>query len=141
MGPRGDPIATPPICWYSFPSGHLKGASLVQSSSSLCKIFGGIFGGVIVGWLYTCFRIISIVSSMGTLVNRLSTSSEPIIPLHLLELIKSRKSLVDLIVYWLGVKGEIILLRYLAKLYVGVGICDIIGRSGLPSLWIFTLLF
>ena len=78
---------------------------------------------------------------MGTLVNRLSTSSEPIIPLHLLELIKSRKSLVDLIVYWLGVKGEIILLRYLAKLYVGVGICDIIGRSGLPSLWIFTLLF
>ena len=48
-------------------------------------------------------------------------------------------SCVDLILYLFGIYGTIILLRIFNMWYTGVGICEIIGLIGLPSLWGFII--
>ena len=64
--------------------------------------------------------IISIVGTIGTLENKLSTSNDAVNPLQLLDLSISMTSDDD---NW----------------YVEVGICEIIGLSGWLGLWILTL--
>ena len=46
-------------------------------------------------------------------------------------------SCVDLILYLFGIYGIIISLRIFYMWYTRVGICEIIGLIGLPSLWVF----
>ena len=74
------------------------------------------------------------VSSTGTLVKRLSTSNDAINPWGELPLMMSMKSFDDLRLNFVGVNGVNKLHSFLARLYVGAGICEMIGLNGLPSL-------
>ena len=80
--------------------------------------------------------MISIVVWTGTFVNRDSTSSEAMQPVGLVSFIIWRKSSVELMEYLEGMYGLIMLLSCLAMLYTGVGICEIMGLSGLLGLWV-----
>ena len=73
-------------------------------------------------------------------MKRFSTSSYAVMYLlRGLEFKISMKSLVDLMLYLFGIYGWIKLLRILDMWYTGVGICEIIGLSGLPGLWVLIL--
>ena len=97
----------------------------VHSFKSCPSKFLDILGGGI--WLLeqaNCI-FISIVSSIGTFVIRLPTSSDVTLPLYLFVWSKSMKSLLDLSKYFVGMKGDTILFNFLGNLYVGDFNCDI----------------
>ena len=74
-GPKGDPIATPSIWSYYWPS-KTKWLLLVAKASKSFKTERGSFGGL--AKAYNFSRQICIVSSSGTLVKRELTSKEHI---------------------------------------------------------------
>ena len=113
-------MATPSFCLYNLPCGHRKGTSVVQYTNSFFSMVAGIMGGFIRGCLYTLFRMISIVSATGTLVNKLSTSNVEMLPTSLVSSNISRNSSDDLILYFSGVYCLIMLSNCLAILCVGV---------------------
>ena len=90
---------------------------------------------------YTFCIMISIVSSTGTLVNKLSTSKDASSSGFFTVFIIRINSFVESIMYCLGKYGAIMLLIHLAMTYVTVPTCDIMGRCGgsIWCLWIFGL--
>ena len=62
-------MATPYFCLYNLPCGYQKGTSVVQYTHNFFSMLAGIMGGFILGCLYTLFKMVSIVSATGTLVN------------------------------------------------------------------------
>ena len=80
------------------------------------------------------------VLSTGTLVNRLSTSREAMVEFSSVGASRriSRKSVAELRQNLLGIYGVRSWLSFFAIAYVGVGICDMIGHSGLLGLCVFT---
>ena len=88
----------------------------MHKRSNFIKISLGILGGGISGWLYARLIMTSIVASIGMLVNKLSTSSDAIMPSPLDVYRRSKNSLVELTEYCLGRYGEIIWLSCLDNL-------------------------
>ena len=113
-------MATPSFCLYNLPYGHRKGTSFVQYTNSFFSMVAGIMGSFICGCLYTLFRMISIVSANGTLVNKLSTSNVEMLPISLVSCSIPRNSSDDFILYFSGVYCLMMLSNCLAILCVGV---------------------
>ena len=78
------------------------------------------------------------VSVMGTLVKRLSTSSELGELCGTVVWIMLMNSSLDLSMYLAGMYGFIISSSCLAVVYVGVVTWEMIGRSLFPGLCVFT---
>ena len=79
------------------------------------------------------------VGETGTFVNKDSTSSDAKMPLGVVLLSKARNPSVELIWYWAGRWGVIIVFNTLAVSQMGVGIWEIMRRSGLLGLCILTV--
>ena len=73
-------MLTPSVWIYSLPFTCLNGICVVQTVNNSFNTSGGMFGELCLGELYTYSKIKSIVSITGTLVNKLSTSSENMLP-------------------------------------------------------------
>ena len=85
------------------------------------RFFDRLRGGrPLLRFSYTSFNMISIVSSMGTLVNKDSTSIEAKIPSGFFPLKISRNPSTELSRYFPGIYGFSSWLSLLANLYVGV---------------------
>lgn len=79
---------------------------------------------------YSLSQIMSIVSSIGTLVNSDSTSMKTMMPKGREPLIRSRNSSDDLRLYDEGINGESSSFSRFARVQVTVVISLMIGRSG-----------
>lgn len=73
----------------------------------------------------------------GTFVKRDSTSSDAMVPCLSLDMRMSRNSAAELRLQAAGTKGVRIVHNFMAMLQVGVGICDMIGRSLFPGLCVY----
>jgi len=90
-------------------------------------------------WLsYTLSKIIWIVPSTGTFVNKLSTSIDANIPVGWFVLRMSTNSSMDLRLWPVGIYGCRMSFSLFGSLYVGVITCDMIGLNGLFCLWVLT---
>ena len=86
--------------------------------------------------LYTLSRMMFIVSSTGTFVNRFSTSRDAISSPGVHVCNRSMNSTGDVHIFSVGMYGVRSLLSVFAVSYVGVVIWAMMGRTGLSCLWV-----